>query len=76
MTIDEIGYVEELRQRLGLAGDDDSKDSMIERMEPFQRVRMIAGWYLGDSNWGDTFKDYCESQGVYLTIDADANGII
>ncbi len=67
LTIEELGYVEEMRQRLGLEKDDTSRDKEIEDMEPLKRVRLIAGWYLGDPNWADTFKDYFESQGLYLS---------
>ena len=75
-TINELDYVEEMRQRLGLKPDDTSKDEEIEKLSPFQRVRLIAGWYLGHPDWADTFKEYCESQGIYLTTDPEANGII
>lgn len=76
MTIEELGYVEEMRQRLGLSEDDESRDKEIEAMDPLQRVRLIAGWYLGDGGWADTFREYCESQGLYLTTDPEANGVI
>lgn len=76
MKVDELGYVEEMRQRLGLEEDDTSKDAEIERMEPMERVELVTGWFLGGRGWADTFKGYCESQGVYLTTDPEANGII
>jgi hypothetical protein len=65
-TIEELGYVEEMRQRLGLEADDTSRDRQIEEMEPMERVRLLAGWTLGDPDWADTFKDFFESQGLYL----------
>jgi len=71
MTIDELGYVEEMRQRLGLDENDKSKDLEIEEMEPLERVALIAGYELGDSSWAHTFKEWCESQGLYLTTDPD-----
>jgi len=77
LTIDDLGYVAELRQRLGLNNPDDTRrDSEIEDMEPFERVRLLAGWYIGSEGWADTFKSWCESQGIYLTIDPEAKGII
>mgnify|MGYP001616372269 CR=1 FL=1 len=75
-TINELGYVEEIRQRLGLKSDDTSRDWQIHGMTPFLRVRLIAGWYHGKPDWADTFKEYCESQGIYLTTDPKANGRI
>jgi len=67
LTIDEIGYLEEIRQRLGLEENDNSRDESIEQMEPIERVRLLAGWFLGDGNWADTFVEWLESQGLYLT---------
>jgi hypothetical protein len=56
-------YLKEMRQRLGLAKDDSSHDGEIQVMDPMERVRLIAGWFLGDGQWADIFKDYFESQG-------------
>lgn len=75
LTIDEIGYLKEIRQRLGLNKDDASEDCGISDMDPFHRVAHICGWYLGDNNWASEFKNYCESQGVYLTTNPDADGV-
>ncbi len=74
-TIDELGYVEQMRQRLGLNFDDTSRDREIEDMDPFQRVQLIVGWLHGDPAWADEYKSYFESQGIYLTTDPEANGI-
>jgi hypothetical protein len=41
-----------------------------------ERVGLIAGWFLGDNGWADTFKDYFESQGLYLTTNADDPNVI
>ena len=76
MTIEEMGYADVMRQRLGLKKDDTRKDRAIEEMEPMERVRLIAGWYHGDGMWADTCKEYFESQGIYLTTNPDADGII
>lgn len=76
MKIDELGYVEEMRQRLGLEKDDQSADEEILSAKPLDRVSLIAGWYLGDPTWARSFKHYFESQGLYLTTDKEANGII
>ncbi len=45
MKIEEMGYVEAMRQRLGLEKDDTSCDAEIEQMDPMERVRLIVGWY-------------------------------
>jgi hypothetical protein len=76
LTISDLGYVEEMRQRMGFGENDASRDKEIESMEPFARVRLIAGWYLGNGFWADTFKEYCASQGLYLTTNPDAEGVI
>ena len=76
MTVEEMGYVENMRQRMGLEKDDTSQDKAIEAMEPFERVRLIAGWFHGNGLWADTYKEYFESQGIYLTTDPEASGII
>lgn len=76
MAVEEMGYIEVMRQRLGLKEDDTSKDGDIEKMQPLDRVRLIAGWYQGDGIWVDTYKEYFESQGIYLTTNPDADGII
>lgn len=73
MNVEELGYVEEMRHRLGVASDDTTLDKKIEQMLPMDRVRLLAGWFLGDPRWADTFKDYFESQGLYLTTNPDVN---
>ncbi len=76
LTIDGLGYVEEMRQRLGRKEDDHRVDAAILAMEPMERVELITGWFLGGTGWAESFKSYCESQGVYLTTNPDAEGII
>jgi len=76
MKIDEMGYVDEMRQRLGLEEGDTRKDAEIESMSPLSRVRLIAGWFLGYDNWANTFKEYFKSQGLYLTTNPEADGVI
>ena len=76
MTVEEMGYVDAMRQRLRLEKDDASKDKVIESMEPMERVRLISGWYHGSGIWADTYKKYFESQGIYLTTNPGADGII
>lgn len=76
MKIEEIAYVEEMRQRLGLEKDDTRKDKYIESLDQFQRVGLIVGWFHGSESWASKYKEYFESQGIYLTTNADADGII
>lgn len=76
MEIDDLGYVEEMRQRLGVAADDTRKDAKLLAMKPMQRVKLISGWILGDEQWAVMFKNYFESQGLYITTDPEAKGIV
>jgi len=76
MKIEDMIYVEEMRQRLGLDENDTSKDKYLEQMKPFDRVKLIIGWEFGDESWGDTFKEWCDSQGLYLTTNANDKEII
>ena len=76
MTIDELGYVPEMRQRLGYEEDDPTPDRVIEDMTPMQRVRLIAGWFQGYGEWANIYRAYFESQGLYLTTNKDDPDII
>jgi len=76
MDIEDIGYVEELRQRLGLDENDTSRDEYILSLPSMRRVELLSGWYFGDEAWAGTFKEWCESQGIYWTSDPDASGVI
>jgi hypothetical protein len=44
LTIEDLGYVEEMRQRLGNEPDDTSDDERILSMSPMRRVELLAGW--------------------------------
>lgn len=66
MEIEDIGYVDDIRQRMGLKVGDTSLDGQIINIDPFERVRMIAGWSLGSGSWADTFRSWCESQGLEI----------
>jgi hypothetical protein len=76
MDIEEIGYLEELRQRLGLDPTDKQRDGYIASLPPFERVRMLCGWTLGDPSWADTMKEWLESQGLYITANPGDSGVI
>ncbi len=60
-------HISEMRQRLGLKEDDDSRDVLIEEMTPEQRLRLICGWHLGDSEWAETFLDWARDAGYEIT---------
>ena len=76
MKIEEMGYVSEMRQRLGIEKDDISRDADLLAMPPMGRVRLIAGWFHGDGRWADTYKSYFESQGIFLTTNPKADGVM
>ena len=76
MELDDIGYIEDIRQRMGLEEDDKSRDVEILAMTPMERVRLIVGWNHGDGSWADTYKEYFESQGLYFTTNPEADGVI
>jgi len=76
LEIDDLGYVDDMRQRLGVGPEDESKDHLILKMSPLDRVGLIVGWREGDPYWVDVYKSYFESQGIYLTTNPDAEGII
>lgn len=76
ISIEDLGYIGIMRQRLGLTAGDDSKDSYIVSLSPMERAKLIFGWFLGSENWADEVKHFFESQGIYLTTDANAKDII
>ena len=76
MSIEDLGYISEMRQRLGCKENETTDDDRILEMSPWNRVKLIVGWYLGDPGWADSFKGYCESQGVFLTTNASDTDII
>jgi hypothetical protein len=76
MKIDEMGYVWEMRQSLGLDENDTSRDAEIEAMTPMRRVELVVGWYLGDPKWAVRFRNFFENQGLWLTTNPDADGVM
>ena len=77
LSLDEIGYLGDIRQRFGAKDENDtSYDAYILKLSAFERLRSLCGWHLGSENWADQFKEYCESQGIYLTVDENADGIL
>lgn len=67
MTIEEIGYLEELRQALGIESDSTSKDEEIVKMAPMDRMRLLFQWEFGDPSWADTIVGWFESQGFSIS---------
>ena len=45
--------LEALRGRLGLDGDDPSKDARIERYTAKEALLEVTAWEIGDRNWAD-----------------------
>lgn len=77
LTIDDIGYIEAIRQRLGREPDCTEMDEEILQMTPIERVCYIAGWYHGYGQENvSQWKSYFESQGIYLTTNGDDPNII
>lgn len=68
--------LKKMRQRLGLEENDTSRDEYLKGLPPFERVRIIAGWLLGDERWADNFFVWCNSQGLYLTTNPEADGVL
>lgn len=60
-------YIEEMRQRLGVEAADTTKDSMIEKMTPEGRLRLLCGWRLGDPSWASSFLDWAEDAGFKIS---------
>jgi hypothetical protein len=65
-----------LREYSELEEDDSSQDEMLLALPPMERMEMIAGWHLGDPSWANQFKQWFENQGLYLTTNKDADGVI
>lgn len=76
LSINEIGYLEEIRRSINVDQYDTSADYEIVNMRAFDRVKLLCGWYLGDPYWATRFKDICASQGLYLTSNPLADGVI
>ena len=77
MKLDENRYLGEMRQRLGAEDENDTRfDGELLKLSPYNRVKLIVGWELGDANWTDTIKYWFESQGLYLTTDVNNKDII
>lgn len=76
LTVDDIVDIEAMRQRLGLKENDTIRDIKIVKMTPFERVKLLAGWYDGNSERAIIWKERFESQGLFLTTNPDADGVI
>jgi len=74
--IEDLGYVAGMRQMLGVDATDASSDAEILARSPLERVQLITEWEFGDALWANIFKGYFESQGVYLTTDPNAHGVL
>lgn len=60
-------YIEDMRQRLGLAADDASKDARIESMTPTQRLALLTGWHLGYNGWEHTILNWVRDAGFSVS---------
>lgn len=53
-----------LRERLGLAETDISRDDEINSRRPIDNLRELSAWEFGDPSWADWFATRMESLGV------------
>lgn len=60
-------YIIDMRQRLGIDPDDASKDDVIEKMTPEERLGLLCGWHLGDPAWSRTFLNWARDAGFKIT---------
>ena len=75
--ISEVGYVEEMLKRLGERSfTDQPLLGLLEEMTPWERYRLLCGWFHGHESWATTHKEKMESQGLYITTDPNANGVL
>jgi hypothetical protein len=58
-----FSYIHDMRQRLGLEPNDESRDDYIKSKTPMQRLRMLCGWHLGDENWASNFVEWAKDAG-------------
>jgi hypothetical protein len=65
MTFDNE-YKEELRKRLGLEVDDESRDEYLQSLKPIDRFRMILAYRLGHDNWIYAIDGMLNSQGLCI----------
>jgi hypothetical protein len=60
--------LEVLRKRSGLKHDDFSQDANFASLQPLEKLRMLAGWELGYSEWADNYVRWARDCNVQVTI--------
>lgn len=75
-NINELGFLSVMRLQLGVCADNYHLDDDILEMTPMARVRLISAWNHHDRYLADTFAGYFRSQGLYLTTNPNADGVI
>ena len=68
--------MEALRGRRRLEESDTAEDEAINAMEPERIVHEVAGWYLGDPSWAETFYRWFKSVGIITKEKAMSNLLI
>lgn len=59
-------FIKEMRARLGVSMNDTSRDADIAKMSPMERLRLLAGWNLGDPGWAATFIAWAKDCGFKI----------
>lgn len=54
-------YINDLRNATELSDDE------IAALSPWDRVKALAQWHLGDGAWANEFRSWCEAQGLKIT---------
>lgn len=73
---DEIGHVTAMRSWAGATESDEEYARQVISWPAMERVKLIWGWHLGDPSWALAAKEFFESQGLYLTTDPTARGVL
>lgn len=62
-------YIKDMRQRLGIEEDDDSRDGYIEGLSPMERLKLICGWNLGHPGHAAHILDWVKDAGYTVKVD-------
>ena len=58
-------YMDDLRSVTELSDDE------INAMRPWEKVKALAQWHLGDEAWANEFRAWCEAQGLKIVTKKD-----
>lgn len=60
-----------LRQRIDLAATDKTSDAELDALTPMDKLRHIAAWHLGDSQWADQIMGWAKDCGMSINSNPD-----